>query len=202
MAEAAETSYYEKQFSCSVCLDILKEPVTIPCGHSYCMSCIINFWSGLDQNTVYTCPQCRETFPSRPPLKKNTLVAEVMEKMKKASDQAATSNQNTSSCARLECDICVGAKNTAVKFCLHCLASYCELHIQSHYESPVFMKHKLVPASAQVQKNICSHHGKLLDIYCCDDQQCICYLCMVESHKDHKSSSVESERTKNQVNAA
>ncbi|KAK3560737.1 hypothetical protein QTP86_016557, partial [Hemibagrus guttatus] len=40
-------------------------------------------------------------------------------------------------------------------------ASYCELHLQPHYESPVFMKHKLVSASSQLQKNICLHHGKL-----------------------------------------
>ncbi|MCJ8740321.1 hypothetical protein PDJAM_G00057540 [Pangasius djambal] len=198
MAEA-EKSYYEEQFNCSVCLDVLKEPVTIPCGHNYCMSCINNVWPGLDLNAVYSCPQCRETFSPRPALKKNTLLAQVMEKMKNASDQAATSNQDTSMCIRLECDFCIGAKNAADKFCLQCLASYCELHLEPHYKSPVFMKHKLVPASAQVQKNICSHHGKLLDVYCCDDQQCICYLCMVERHKDHKSSSVESERIKNQA---
>ncbi|KAF4086261.1 hypothetical protein AMELA_G00104850 [Ameiurus melas] len=198
MAEAGK-SYYAEQFSCSVCLDILKDPVTIPCGHSYCMSCINNVWSGLDQSAVYSCPQCRETFSPRPALKKNTLVAEVMENMKNASDQAATSNQNTSACTRSECDVCIGAKNTADKFCLQCLASYCELHVQPHYESPVFMKHKLVPASAQVQKNICPQHGKLQDIYCHDDQQCICYLCMVQSHNEHKSSSVESERIKKQV---
>ncbi|XP_046718523.1 tripartite motif-containing protein 16-like [Silurus meridionalis] len=196
MAEA-EKSYYKEQFGCSVCLDVLKEPVTIPCGHNYCMSCINDVWSGLDLNASYSCPQCRETFSPRPALKKNTLVAEVMEKMKNASDQSCASHQESSTCTRSECDFCIGARNKADKFCLQCLASYCELHLQPHFKSPVFMTHKLVPASSEVQENICSHHGKLLDIYCCDDQQCICYMCMVESHKDHKSSSVEAERMKN-----
>ncbi|KAK3560738.1 hypothetical protein QTP86_016556 [Hemibagrus guttatus] len=162
------------------------------------MRCINNFWSGLDQNSVYSCPQCRETFSSRPALKKNTLLAEVMEKMKNASDQASTSNQINLTCVKLECDFCIGNKNKADKFCLQCLAAFCELHLQPHYESPAFAKHKLVPASAQMKKNICSHHGKLLDIYCCDDQQCICYLCMVESHNKHNTLSVESVRIKNQ----
>ncbi|KAM9468439.1 E3 ubiquitin/ISG15 ligase TRIM25-like [Clarias gariepinus] len=194
----AEKSSYEDQFRCSVCLDVLKEPVTIPCGHNYCMSCINDFWSGLGQNAVYSCPQCREMFSPRPALKKNRLLAEVMEKMENASDQAGASDQNTSTRVKSECDFCIGAKNKAEMFCLQCLASYCELHLQPHYESPVFMKHKLVPVSAQIQKNICSHHGKLMDIYCCDDQQCICYMCMVECHKNHQTSSVESERIKHQ----
>uniref|UniRef100_A0A3P9IJN5 RING-type domain-containing protein n=1 Tax=Oryzias latipes TaxID=8090 RepID=A0A3P9IJN5_ORYLA len=61
-------------FSCSICLDLLDIPVTIPCGHSYCMVCIKGFWKG-KENDSRSCPQCRETFTSEPALVKNTMLA-------------------------------------------------------------------------------------------------------------------------------
>ncbi|XP_052432989.1 E3 ubiquitin/ISG15 ligase TRIM25-like [Carassius gibelio] len=152
MAESA-ASRYEDQFICSVCLDRLKEPMTIPCGHSYCMSCITDCWEQKEQEPQYSCPQCRESFSQRPLLKKNTLIAEMMETLQKTSLQTAA----------VECDVCTTEKSRAVKTCLQCLASFCQTHLQLHYQSPAFMKHKLVQASRNIQENICLSHGKLLE---------------------------------------
>ncbi|KAF4092041.1 hypothetical protein AMELA_G00016490 [Ameiurus melas] len=77
------------QFRCPVCLDLLKDPVTIPCGHNYCMVCINGFWDQKDQKGVYSCPQCRDTVTPRPVLRRNNMLAEVVEKLKKAEVQAA-----------------------------------------------------------------------------------------------------------------
>ncbi|XP_042596151.1 tripartite motif-containing protein 16-like [Cyprinus carpio] len=185
MAESA-ASQCEDQFICSVCLDRLKEPVTIPCGHSYCMSCITDCWEQKEQEPPYSCPQCRESFSQRPLLKKNTLIAEMMETL-----QQKTSLQT----AAVECDVCTTEKSRAVKSCLQCLASFCQTHLQLHYQSPAFMKHKLVDASRNIQENICLSHKKPLDIYCQDDGQCVCYLCMIDNHAGHRVVSVDSEWT-------
>ncbi|KAK7156107.1 hypothetical protein R3I94_006241 [Phoxinus phoxinus] len=183
MSESAASQFVD-QFSCPVCLDPLKEPVTIPCGHSYCMSCITDCWGQKEQGPPYRCPQCRESFSQRPLLKKNTLIAEMMETLQKTSLQTAA----------VECDVCTTEKNRAVKSCLQCLASFCHTHLQFHYQSPAFMKHKLVEASRHIQENICLSHGKLLEIYCQDDRQCICCLC-TDNHKGHSVVSADSEWT-------
>ncbi|KAI1888822.1 hypothetical protein AGOR_G00172710 [Albula goreensis] len=185
----------QDQFSCSICLDLLKDPVTIPCGHSYCMGCIKGCWDQKDQNGVYSCPQCRETFTSRPVLRRNTMFAEVVEKLKKTGLQAAPPAHCYTGPGDVACDVCTGRKLKAIKSCLVCLASYCETHLKLHNELHSGNTHNLMNATGNLQEKICSPHDKTLEIYCRTDQQCICYLCTTEDHRGHDTVSTITART-------
>ncbi|XP_060769767.1 E3 ubiquitin/ISG15 ligase TRIM25-like [Neoarius graeffei] len=186
------------QFMCPVCLDLLKDPVTILCGHSFCKVCINGCWDQEDQKGVYSCPQCRDTFTTRPVLRRNNMLDEVVEKLKKTEVQAASPAHCYAGPGDVECDFCTGRKHKAIKSCLICLTSFCEIHLKPHLERPALKKHTLIEASAKLQEKICSEHNKLIEIYCRTDQTCICYLCMLEKHKNHDAVSVATERAEKQ----
>lgn len=73
----------EEQFQCSICLDIFNNPVSIPCGHNFCMGCIKRFW---DMRHKWPCPLCQEAFKNRPELRINVGLKDITEQFKRSVD--------------------------------------------------------------------------------------------------------------------
>ncbi|MGH0139058.1 UNVERIFIED_CONTAM: hypothetical protein FKN15_068142 [Acipenser sinensis] len=194
----ASNLWSEDQFSCPVCLEILKDPVTTACGHSYCMGCIKNCWYQADHTGVYSCPQCRKTFNPRPVLRRNTMLAEVVEKLKKTGLNPPPA-QSYAGPGDVPCDFCTGRKFKAVKSCLTCLASSCETHVKPHSEVTPLKRHKLVTAIGNLEQKLCAEHQRLCEVFCRTGQTCICWLCADKEHKSHDTVLTEIERMENKL---
>ncbi|XP_015830257.1 bloodthirsty-related gene family, member 2 [Nothobranchius furzeri] len=74
----------ERHFLCLLCRDVFTSPVTIPCGHSFCSSCLGQYWT---QRPVKYCPDCRRVFPNRPDLCVNHILADISEKYRNTRPQ-------------------------------------------------------------------------------------------------------------------
>ncbi|XP_027034210.2 zinc-binding protein A33-like [Tachysurus fulvidraco] len=87
---------------CPICLDVFTDPVTTPCGHNFCNSCLTQCWG---QSQHCQCPVCKEKFTKRPKLKINTTLREVADhfKKKRGSDKS-----------EVLCDACSGEKMKAL----------------------------------------------------------------------------------------
>uniref|UniRef100_A0A671UEW8 Uncharacterized protein n=1 Tax=Sparus aurata TaxID=8175 RepID=A0A671UEW8_SPAAU len=108
---SADCLLTEDQFLCSICLDVFTDPVSTPCGHNFCKTCITQHW---DINVPYKCPNCKDVFFTRPKLQVNTFISEM-----KAS--SSSSEQQVSKPGEVPCDDCTGTKLKALKSCLVCL---------------------------------------------------------------------------------
>uniref|UniRef100_A0A8C4RLL7 Tripartite motif-containing protein 16-like n=1 Tax=Erpetoichthys calabaricus TaxID=27687 RepID=A0A8C4RLL7_ERPCA len=178
------------EFTCSICLDTLTDPVTIPCGHNFCLKCITDYW---DHSQEFFCPQCRQNFRTRPALQRNTLLNEVIEKLKKTGLSAPPS-KNYAGPGDMVCDFCTGKKFRALKSCLTCMASYCQTHLQPHYEVAALKHHKLVDPDRNLKEKLCEKHQKSLEMFCRTDNTCICMMCGMTEHNSHEKVELKMER--------
>lgn len=89
----AEVRILLDRLICLVCLDPLTDPVTTDCGHNFCMTCINEYWDQEDQRGVYSCPECTVKFTPRPNLRKNILLTEVSDSVKKTVQGASPAHR-------------------------------------------------------------------------------------------------------------
>ncbi|XP_061590211.1 E3 ubiquitin-protein ligase TRIM69 [Cololabis saira] len=70
-----------RDLTCSICLDLFKKPVSLPCDHTFCQGCIEGYWAGPRgpvQGGTGSCPQCRKVYPGQS-YRPNRIVANIVE---------------------------------------------------------------------------------------------------------------------------
>ncbi|XP_007576036.1 finTRIM family, member 86 isoform X1 [Poecilia formosa] len=163
----------EESFACSVCLETLKEPTTLTCGHSYCLNCIENHWDKEDDKGHYSCPQCRQLFTPRPYVAKNTLLAQAMEKLRtnsiKQSNMVGIYSADPVMPVYLDVISDIGPRKGSV-----------------------------YPQLPSVEQRICPQHKQPLDLFCHEDKECVCVMCCQDGHTGHRVVGPQEERRQRQ----
>ncbi|XP_043086061.1 E3 ubiquitin-protein ligase TRIM39-like isoform X7 [Puntigrus tetrazona] len=186
---ASSSGPLNEELLCSICLDVFTDPVTAPCGHNFCRTCLNKFWT--NTQTCF-CPFCKEKFRKRPDLKINTTLREVVQHFKEKLNLGRP---------EAFCDFCDERKQKAVKSCLTCQSSYCETHLEPHHRVQRLKKHTLINAVENLEDYLCQKHERPLELFCRDDQMCVCLFCTEGEHRTHNTVPIEeeSEEKKNQL---
>ncbi|XP_072249045.1 finTRIM family, member 86 isoform X1 [Leuresthes tenuis] len=163
----------EDSFACSVCLDTLKDPTTLPCGHSYCLVCIQRHWDKGASKGGYSCPQCRHIFNPRPSLAKSTVLAEAMEKLRTNSLKKSSTIEGSSA-------------PPSMPLYLEVLPDI----------GP--RKGSVYPQLPPVEPRLCPQHNQPLNLFCHEDKECVCEVCCQHGHKGHHVLKPQEERKERQ----
>ncbi|XP_068094541.1 E3 ubiquitin-protein ligase TRIM8-like [Hyperolius riggenbachi] len=176
MASAAVTA----ELRCSICMEIYRDPVTLPCGHNFCRGCITQAWDHQTHLWEYKCPECQKRYLNRPKLVRNTTLHNICEAF-----HATETDQEQTGVFCHYCDFPV----PATKSCLQCETSLCDHHLRKHDRSG---EHTLLPPTTDLGKRKCSVHKEILKYYCTKDASCVCASCsVIGGHVGHKMMSLD-----------
>ncbi|KAL0239933.1 hypothetical protein GEMRC1_010041 [Eukaryota sp. GEM-RC1] len=157
---------------CSVCEELMENPTTLLCGHSFCRDKCLVQW--LKQKEVASCPVCREPIPSSP-LRVNIALREAIE-------IAKNSKQDAPIC--FECE-----EAPATLFCGDCDAVLCSDCSTAAHKPKLFRSHSVVPLNQKpnISSSKCPRHpSKPLEHFCTKCLVSICDSCgLLMGHAKH-----------------
>ncbi|KAI4901362.1 hypothetical protein NFI96_001299 [Prochilodus magdalenae] len=165
----ATSSCHPEEFSCPVCLEVLCDPATLPCGHTYCLQCIQKHWDKAAAKGIYSCPQCRQVFKPRPTLGRNNMLMEAMKKLRvQEQDQPPLPGHSS-----LTPSAAVSSSQPTLP------------RAESTVED-TSVQGGLYPQLPSTTPNLCPLHQQVLELYCCDDKVSVCDECSLLGHKGHR----------------
>ena len=91
----SQPEHEDPDYTCCVCLNVLKDPVTLPCGHTHCLSCVEKVAS----TGRRACPICREVMPAVLP-NVNVVLRNVIQKVKTRAAANLSSQSSSNSCTQ------------------------------------------------------------------------------------------------------
>lgn len=177
---------------CSFCLCTFNDPRLLPCGHTFCLQCLISQVStttteaAQNENCVLFCALCRK--PWKLPdggvrdLPKNYCVADIEDDL-----MSDVQDDGSRRC------LCEGSGDERDWLCLDCHKSMCDFCYGRHLLGESTKHHAVVSLvenkSEPKPKNAYCviHKEEKLTLYCVQCEQVVCSICYVKAHLKHEA---------------
>ena len=82
---ASKVLVEHSELSCSICLEVFKDPRALPCLHSFCYDCLEGWVKKSRSNKTICCPLCKEVSPvpsgGLKTIKYNNFLADLVKRM-------------------------------------------------------------------------------------------------------------------------
>jgi len=123
---------------CSICYSTLLEPKILPCGHTYCLTCVTRIYEA-NSEVYFDCPECRAVHSIHPQqIPTDFKLKKVVEMMHRMGQEKSVNNQRNfkicSSCASVGdiqnyfiCETCIEDDLMRV-YCSRCIVKQHQSH--------------------------------------------------------------------------
>ena len=184
----------KKQLTCSICLDTYTEPKTISCLHTFCCECLEKHARVSQKQGKFRCPECQAVIDLPEGNRFDRLPNSFFHKSL-LSLLAVRQSGEASSITCYQCS----ATNPQMYYCFDCGRFMCPDCFNAHeLLKKSFQGHKVTPVQdfktedyeALLRRQpFCSqefHEREITRFFCSQCQVCICQICIVTDHQNHK----------------
>ena len=192
----------KEHVTCSICEGTYTNPKTIACLHTFCGACLEKHALASQREGKFQCPECQAEID----LPEGNRFDELPVSSLHTNLLGLVAVQQTGEESEISCSNCKKMKkNAEISYCFGCKRFLCPVCLIAHDRLKSFTSegHKAAPIK-EFQKDDCedslkrnsfcteqNHEEQILDFYCLDCEACLCQICIVTDHKDHKIEPLE-----------
>jgi len=181
--------------TCPVCLNIFDTPKSLPCLHAFCLKCLQGYFRDKCPGDAVPCPMCRKEFqiPSDglDGLQHHFFIQQLVDIRGACSEEFDD----------VPCEVCSEESHgnsdkipTATLCCVDCSQKLCERCSRPHRRMRGGA-HQVKTLGVEVEQELIQlrgsscdkHKDKQVELYCCDCNENICWMCSAVKHRSHNS---------------
>ena len=183
-----------KQVTCSICLDTFNDPKIISCFHTFCCECLENHARASHKQGKFRCPECQAEIDLPEGNRFDRLPTSFFHNSLLNLLAVRQSGDGTN----ITCGNCKN-RSSNVHYCFDCARFMCSDCLNAHeVMRDAFEGHKVMPVKDFQDQDyevllkrqpFCSkkyHEREITRFFCLQCQSCVCHLCIVTDHQNHK----------------